>query len=1231
MALLAEILQFLLAGRPAVFGFLAQRNWLDAAYFFGAFAGVPAVVLWIGGKQSSTFKTWANPALCLGFAIYAYQLIFDSASGLSSASAVICVIVAPIGVLALVGFGIDLKKNPDCRAAGAASFFFWVALALGALTIATNSGLRNNRFLYPATWDYFIYRIDAAYGGLATASVIAFDQAPPVVQASTTAVYGLLIFAFFSMLALAIRQNDVIRLNVWRVLIVPFILAFFLYSFLPVSGPVYTFFSGEFPYSMPTPLEVTAAQVVIPPAYRNGMPSMHLTGALLVWMLAIGLRHRVAILASTFLVLGTAWATLAMGEHYVLDLIVAFPYAAFLGSALIWPERLQKKNKAATFIWLSGAIFVVWLALIRLAPQWLSKELWFVQVMSVLSILIACLVFYSAAKKSRRADDAIAATVSFSQPTSADPAAPRWVIALFVISGLAGLVYEVVYAKALAVTFGSTALASYTVLATYMGGMALGAWLGGHIADYSKNPLRAYAICEALIGVYAVATPQMFHWIQDIYIYFSLDATPDAAWLTPFRLALGAGCLGVPTILMGATLPLMFKYLRGMGISSSRAIAPLYAANVTGAALGSVVAGYFLLPAVGRNGGTYIAAVISLMIALYALEKIKKNAREPGVRIEEVNLKENSFSSEGIQSEKISGIVALLVLFIGGAVTLGLEVNSMHLLAIVAGNSVYAFGLMLATFLAGLGLGSMVGEKLMPRFPRLTLISWAQCGIALAVAITAQLWDEVPSYFASFSLYPISLSFSAREAVRALVCTLAMLPPAFFIGLSYPAAMSLATDWLSPGGGAKGVGVASALNTLGNIIGVVLVGFWLLPEFGSRNTALALGLTALILGIGAAAVDQRKSKRALIRAPLFKMQRWTPIIVAAIALSLFPNQWNYNDLSSGANVYFAAQKWGDVIDHAESVEGGLTTVAKNTNGVSVLLTNGKFQGNDSAGGEMVAQESFALFPLLHTEKRNKALVIGYGTGMTARTFHDLNFNRVEIVELSRDIVKLADRHFEKINSHVSIKPGVGVHYTDGRNFLLTQAQQFDVISVEITSIWFAGAANLYNKDFYALAKKRLTHEGVLQQWIQLHHISALDLVYAIGSVRSEFKYVWLYVRGGQGIIVASNNSNSANFPGESLVAKANKDSDQELQPAKLKSHLLLSPEGVDGLIFKFDPTMQTLVSTDVNLYLEHSTPKGNALGDVLQKNVEMLSEFQSRADKDLRSDRAQSVEEFRSN
>lgn len=187
-----------------------------------------------------------------------------------------------------------------------------------------------------------------------------------------------------------------------------------------------------------------------------------------------------------------------------------------------------------------------------------------------------------------------------------------------------------------------------------------------------------------------------------------------------------------------------------------------------------------------------------------------------------------------------------------------------------------------------------------------------------------------------------------------------------------------------------------------------------------------------------------------------------------------------------------------------------------------------------------------------------------------------------------------------------------MYYTDGRNYLLTQDKKYDLISMEISSIWFAGAANLYNKEFYQLAKKRLHDDGILQQWVQLHHIYPQDLVYILNTVRSEFEYVWLYESGGQGIIVASNSPEATNYhvlkpPYHDMTAEALKERSDDLARRQI-----LTPKGINALARTFDPTLRRIISTDNNLKLEYSTPKGNAIvaDDTVIRNLQFLHQFE---------------------
>ena len=249
-----------------------------------------------------------------------------------------------------------------------------------------------------------------------------------------------------------------------------------------------------------------------------------------------------------------------------------------------------------------------------------------------------------------------------------------------------------------------------------------------------------------------------------------------------------------------------------------------------------------------------------------------------------------------------------------------------------------------------------------------------------------------------------------------------------------------------------------------------------------------------------------------------------------------------------------------------------------------LLTNGKFQGANDVLGEMPAQVGFAVAPLLHTDARERALVIGYGTGVSARTMNAAGFRTVDIVELSADIVRMADRHFADVNGGASGRAGVNLYITDGRNFLLLQDRRYDIVSMEVSSIWFAGAASLYNREFYRLVKRRLRESGVLQQWMQLHHVAPLDMLYILGSVRAAF----------------SRLERTASFqPLLRILRNYSQD---------IFDTLVLDPAGTDAFLASFGAPPGLLVSTDDNLFLEYHTPKGNMMNgqDSQRGNLALL-------------------------
>ena len=268
---------------------------------------------------------------------------------------------------------------------------------------------------------------------------------------------------------------------------------------------------------------------------------------------------------------------------------------------------------------------------------------------------------------------------------------------------------------------------------------------------------------------------------------------------------------------------------------------------------------------------------------------------------------------------------------------------------------------------------------------------------------------------------------------------------------------------------------------------------------------------------------------------------------------------------------------------------------------------------------MKAQSSFALAPLLHTSARDRALVIGFGTGTTTKVFHQAGFRHIEVAELSGDILTLADRHFRAVNEGVLHQAEVRAHVTDGRNFLLLDQAKYDVVSIELSSIWFAGAANLYNREFYKLVHARLAAGGVLQQWVQLHRLLETDIATILTTLEDEFPNVWLYFLGKQGILVACIDNCAPNKQALSVLDQSIELSSTlklfDGHAAQVLKGRILTPISLRRLVQdaqgKNRSRLGPFVATDDNLTLEYSTPKGNVRNydESLDQNLRYLDRY----------------------
>ena len=765
----------------------------------------------------------------------------------------------------------------------------------------------------------------------------------------------------------------------------------------------------------------------------------------------------------------------------------------------------------------------------------------------------------------------------------------RPVLRLFFLSGLASLGYELVFTKLLGYIFGITAYATSTVLASFMGGLALGSAVIARSADRIRRPLRLYALVELGIGAYMLAVPSLLELVRAGYVGLNRAAPLSPGELTLVRFLLGGAIVVLPSALMGATLPLLARHFVRSGGGDAAVVARLYATNTFGAAAGVVAANYLLLPWTGIYGALAAGALVNLYVGLRALQL--QRAPAPAERSPH-----SEVPAAGGGASLVGDRTLLLVALLTGFVAFGYEVVWTHLLAVVVGSSAYAFGDMLLAFLLGIAGGSAWLAR-HPAAPGTQLLRLARCqlGVGIAVVATLPLWDRLPLVFQLIGyLFP---GFYLREAVRLAASLAVMAIPTCLMGVSFP----LLIDALRGGPEQLGrrIGRAYALNTFGAILGSVVTGFGLLPAVGSRLSLLvAAGLsillgTALLWRAGGAALRPIQLRSSIAAA-----------LVLLVGFVFLPG-WNYEALLSGSNVYFGPPpRPGRMVFVHEDVQSGVTSVQQRTGNELELRTNGKGEGNNR--GQMEAQWGFALIPALLSHRWERAAVIGLGTGVTAGTIARFPYRQIDIAELSPGIVAAARRYFSDVNGAVLDDPRVRLVLEDGRNLLLLSEQaRYDLITIEVTSIWFAGAANLYSREFVELVKARLAPGGVFQQWVQFHHISPLDILRILNTVRQVFPHVTLWHNGSQGMLVASERPLRADYPTVLRLTSAPTmgpvfDSLPLRHPFALFGDLLLDEAQVDSAITyvsrRVGPalTRRFFVSSDLLPWLEYSTPRRNA-------------------------------------
>src|SRR5579872_3740843 len=697
----------------------------------------------------------------------------------------------------------------------------------------------------------------------------------------------------------------------------------------------------------------------------------------------------------------------------------------------------------------------------------------------------------------------------------------------FFLSGAAGLIYQVVWSKALGLVFGHTAYAVATVLAVFLGGLAAGsAWIS-RWSERWPRPIALYGSLEFGVGATGALSLVGLAGVRAIYVAAYPFAGGHGALLVALRFFGTALVLFLPTFLMGGTLPVLIRGLAHSSAELGPRLARLYWVNSAGAVVGTLVAGFLFLPELGLKLTLGIAVALNLIAGCIAVVLSRGElAAAPATAAQtSENLRaENRPASPAMSSRLLFTCFALV-----GASAMAYEIGWTRLLSTQFGDSTYSFTLMLATFIVGIVLGSALFE-VWNRRHQATRMTFAVTQTLIAVAAIGFLvfFTRVIEILPSI-LSASQGAFGGLVLAQFALSALAMLPAAVVFGFNFPAVVLLVAGGRSSAvlGDAEIVGRAYAWNTVGAVCGAISTGFWLLPKLGSfhllaATVAVNLGLAALLSVAGTPrkwlAFATNIALVAAVAAIGFSNYFYDPA-VAVFNTTLY---WNHYERPLPLTVPEKAR----LVDVKYFAEGLNATIAvTQTDNYIALQTNGKV---DASNHDISTQLLLGhLGALMHPPR--SALVIGFGSGMTASVLTRYpEIERVDCVEIEPAVMGAAPL-LTQLNRNVLQDPRVHIIIDDARNFLFTTGEHYDLIVSEPSNPWIAGVATLFTREFYRAAQAHLAPGGVFVQWVQAYSLFPDDLKMVLATFLSEFQRASLWHGNATDLILMAPGATSSDM------------------------------------------------------------------------------------------------------
>lgn len=695
----------------------------------------------------------------------------------------------------------------------------------------------------------------------------------------------------------------------------------------------------------------------------------------------------------------------------------------------------------------------------------------------------------------------------------------RVLLALFVASGFAGLIYQAIWSHYLGLSLGHAAYAQTLVLAMFMGGMAIGAWLVSRRGIAWRRLIFAYALVEIAIGLAGLA----FHPAFLAYTGFSQESVYPAlsspSAIRAWQWGSAALLIAPQSILLGMTFPLMSGgYLRVAPLADGEILGGLYFTNSIGAAAGALFATFVLLPWVGMPGAVAFAGVVNLLVGVLAwLASRRADARagdEPVVAAADK-------VGHGLAGR---GFYAMMLAAAGitGASSFVYEIGWVRMLNQALGTTVHSFELMLAAFILGLAFGGLWIRR-----------QSQAVGDAVAYAGYAQIWMGIaalvslPVFAQSFHWVGALLQavprtdagYAAFSVGSGAIALLVMFPAAFFAGMTLPLfTMAL----LRKGAGEAGIGRIYAANTLGAIVGVALAVHVLIPTFGLHLSVTMAALADIVLGLVLLRLFAEKAPRSLA----YQGAALASVIVLAGSVVL--GRADPRALASGVFRTGESSLSSDIrVDYLR--DGKTASVAVISGGSwRAIATNGKPDaGMDMDPSAEPADDEITMLMLgslplaLHPDPKRIG-VIGWGSGLTTHTLLGSEApERVDSIEIEGAMVEGAMLFGPRV-ARAYRDPRSRLHIDDARTYFSTGKVPYDVIVSEPSNPWVSGVASLFTHQFYRFLASHLDEGGVVIQWVHLYELDDGLLARMLSALIQEFPHVEVYAANYSDLLIAAS-------------------------------------------------------------------------------------------------------------